>query len=125
MALLKACVAHESFVISLWEHFLFLYFSTTEQTVKYLMYSWMCCSVKIKCPVLLFINSLSHQTVSLQSFDQSAVCVLVQREAFGDVIQKVQIFKRGFGLLSFLLGCSPLVRGALQIELEVHAYRAR
>lgn len=66
-----------------------------------------------------------HQTVSLQSFDQSAVCVLVQCETFRDVTQKVQVFESGFGLFSFLLGCPPLVRGALQVELEVHAYGAR
>ena len=66
----------------------------------------------------------SHQTVSLQSFDQRAVRVLVQSEAFRNVAQEVQVFKSGLGLLSFLLGRSPLVRGALQIELEVHAYRA-
>lgn len=69
--------------------------------------------------------SLSHQTVSLQSFDQSAVCVVVHSEAFREVIQKVQVFKSGFGLLSFLLGCAPLVGRALQIKLEVHAYGAR
>ena len=85
------------------------------------------CFLDIKKLVLLINVPLlfPHQTVSLQSFDQSAVCVLVQREAFRDVTHKVQVFESGFGLFSFLLGCPPLVRGALQVELEVHAYRAR
>lgn len=46
---------------------------------------------------------LSHQTVSLQSFDQCVVSVLVQSEAIGSVTQKVQVFKSGSRLLSFLL----------------------
>lgn len=71
------------------------------------------------------LKTLQHQTVSLQGFDQSAVCVLVQSEALGNITQKVQVFKSGFGLLPLLLGCSPLVSGAFQVKLEVHAYRAR
>lgn len=94
--------------------------------------SWLCCFGKIKYNAHLLLqntvypspSSVSHQTVSLQSFDQSTVCVLVHSEAFRNVTQKVQVFKSGFGLLSFLLGCSPLVCGALQVKLEVHAYRA-
>lgn len=66
-----------------------------------------------------------HQTVSLQGFDQSAVRVLVQAEAFGDVIQEVQVFKGWLGFLALLFGSSPLVRGPLQVKLEVHAHRAR
>lgn len=69
-------------------------------------------------------SPVPHQTVSLQGFHQSAVCVLVHGEAFRNVIQKVQVFESGLGFLSFLLGRSPLVRGALQIKLEVHAHGA-
>lgn len=36
-------------------------------------------------------------------------------------MHEVQIFEGGPGLLSFLLGCSPLVGGALQVVFEVHA----
>lgn len=67
----------------------------------------------------------SHQTVSLQSFDQGAISVLVKSKAFRNVTQKVQVFKSGLGLLPLLLGCSPLVRGALQVELEVHSHGTR
>lgn len=67
-------------------------------------------------------SSLPHQTVSLQSFDEGAVRVLVQREAIGNVAQEVQVLKSGSGLLPLLFGRSPLIRGALQVKLEVHAY---
>lgn len=61
----------------------------------------------------------------MQSFDQSVEGILVQSEAFGNVRQKIQVFESGLGLISFLLGGSPLVRGALQVELQVHADGAR
>lgn len=61
----------------------------------------------------------------MQSFDQGAVSVLVKSKAFRNVNQKVQVFKSGLGLLPLLLGCSPLVRGALQVELEVHSHGTR
>lgn len=68
---------------------------------------------------------VSHQTVSLQGFDQGTVRVLVKSKAFRNVTQKVQVFESGLGFLPLLLGCSPLVRGALQVELEVHSHRTR
>lgn len=62
------------------------------------------------CLYFFFSLSGSHQAVSLQGFDQSAVCVLVQVEALGDVAQKIQVLESWLRLLSLLLGRSSLVR---------------
>lgn len=59
----------------------------------------------------------------MQGFDQGTVRVLVKSKAFRNVTQKIQVFKSGLGLLPLFLGRSPLVRGALQVELEVHSHR--
>lgn len=63
----------------------------------------------------------SHQAVSLQGLDQRVVHVLVQHQSILQVLHEVQVFESWPGLLSFLLGCSPLIGGALQVIFEVHA----
>lgn len=69
-------------------------------------------------------NPLSHQTVSLQSFNHGVVRVLVQHQSVLHVLHEVQVFECGLGLLPLLLGRSPLVGGALQVVFEVHADHA-
>lgn len=63
----------------------------------------------------------THQTVSLQGLHHRTVSVLVQDQPVLQVLHKVQVFEGGPGLFPLLLGRSPLIRGALQVILEVHA----
>lgn len=66
-------------------------------------------------------SGTTHQAVSLQGLNHSTVSVLVQDQPVLQVLHEVQIFEGGPGLLPLLLGRSPLIRGALQVILKVHA----
>lgn len=68
---------------------------------------------------------MAYQAVSLQSLDQSIVCVRVKQESIADLLHEVQIFKSGLGFLTFLFGCPAFVRGTFEVKLEVHAEHAR
>lgn len=70
-------------------------------------------------------EAVAHQTVSLESLHQGVVSVRVQHEAVSEVLHEVQVLEGGPGLLSLLFGGPPLVRGALEVILEVHAHHPR
>lgn len=92
--------------------------------------NFVCLSVRIRPHSHLLLqtwptfSTQTHQAVSLQGLNHGAVSVLVQDQPVLQVLHKVQIFEGGPGLLPLLLGRSPLIRGALQVILEVHADHA-
>lgn len=62
-----------------------------------------------------------HQAVPLQGLNQGAIGVSVQHQPVLQILQEVQVLEGRPGLLPLLLGGPALVRGALQVVLEVHA----
>ena len=66
-----------------------------------------------------------HQAVALQRLDERGEGVGIEHEPLRHVLDEVQVFVGGDALFFLLLAGPPLVRGALEVELEVHLDHAR
>lgn len=68
---------------------------------------------------------MAYKAVPLQSLDQGITCVRIKQQPIGHLLHEVQVFESGLGFLTLLFGSPALVRGTLEVKLEVHTEHTR
>lgn len=79
----------------------------------------------IRCRYTDVILLQPYQTVPVDGLANRVVLVALHQNPLRPVLHEIQVFECGHGLVPLLCRRPPLVGGALQVVLEVHAHGAR